>query len=302
MSDLNDMVIFSKVAETQGISPAARELKMPKSKVSRRMAALEDELGVRLLERSTRSVHLTEVGEIYAQHCKRIVEEAHSAQESVARALEAPRGHLRISASVTIGQHLLAPYVAEFIQLYPEIELELDLNNRRVDVIAEGFDLVVRVGALDDSTLVSRRLTTGYAKLFASPEYLQRAGIPRRLNGLEKHDFLCTTLATVTNQLTLVGPKEQQHTIPIKPITTTNDLTVLRQITIDGGGVALLPEYMGKPLVKTNRLHSVLPSWRSLPFHFYALYPSHRGITLKTRAWLDFLVTRLENSCCSLSR
>ena len=133
MIDLNDMLIFSKVAEVQGISPAARALRMPKSKVSRRMVALENELGVRLLERSTRAVHLTEVGEIYFQHCKRIVEEANSARESVHQMLNAPRGHLRISTSVTIGQFLLAPHLGEFMATYPEVELEVDLNNRRVD-------------------------------------------------------------------------------------------------------------------------------------------------------------------------
>lgn len=296
MNDLNDMLIFAKVADMQGISPAARELKIPKSKVSRHMAALEDELGVRLLERSTRSVHLTEVGEIYAQHCRRIVEEAHSARESVNRALEAPRGHLYISASVTIGQHLLAPYISEFIRTYPEIEIELELTNRRVDVIAEGFDLVVRVGVLEDSTLISRRLGTGYAGLFASPKYLKHAGCPRRVNDLENHDLLHMNETASSAELTLIGPKAREQSVSVKPIATANDLTLIRQIAVDGGGIALLPDYLGRPLEKTKYLQRVLPTWRTRSFNYYALYPSHRGITLKTRAWLDFLISKLGNT------
>ena len=182
VNDLNDMVIFAKVAEVQGISPAARALRMPKSKVSRRMAALEEELGVRLLERSTRAVHLTEVGEIYFQHCRRIVEEASSARESVSRMLEAPRGQLRINASVAIGQHLLTPFIGEFMNLYPEIELDVRLDNRRVDLIAEGYDVVVRLGKLEDSALVSKQLGADHSILVASADYLKRTGTPKRLN------------------------------------------------------------------------------------------------------------------------
>lgn len=296
MNDLNDMVIFAKVAEIQGISSAARELKMPKSKVSRRMTALEDELGVRLLERSTRSVHLTEVGEIYAQHCRRIVEEATSARESVNHALEAPRGHLNISASVTIGQHLLAPYVSEFMSNYPEIELEIELTNRRVDVIAEGYDLVVRVGKLEDSTLISRRLGIGCAMLFASPKYLKRAGNPRRMCDLVNHSLLFMTGSANPTQLTLLGPRNREQSVSVKPIATANDLTLIRQLTVDGGGIALLPDYLGKPLERTSKLQRVLSSWCTPPFNYYALYPSHRGITLKTRVWLEFLVSKLGNS------
>ena len=128
MIDLNDMLIFAKVAETQGISPAARALHMPKSRVSRRMAALETALGARLLERTTRSVRLTEVGNIYYQHCQRIVEEADSARESVNQVFDTPRGHLRISTSVAIGQNLIASYLGEFVQLYPEIDIEINVE------------------------------------------------------------------------------------------------------------------------------------------------------------------------------
>lgn len=296
MNDLNDMAIFSKVAELGGISAAARAMHMPKSRVSRRVAAVEDELGVRLLERTTRSVRLTEVGGIYYQHCKRIVEEARCARESVNQMLDSPRGHLRISASVTIGQHLLAPHIGEFIANYPEVEIELNLNNRRVDIITEGYDLVVRVGDLEDSTLVSKRLGTDHAMLFASPDYLQRCGTPRQVDELQKHRCLVMSDSARPDQWTLTGPKKNIKTISVKPYATANDLTTLRQIAIDGGGIVLLPGYLGRPALRSKHLWRVLPKWHTPPFSYYALYPSHRGATLKIRAWLDFFADKLSTA------
>ena len=294
MTDLNDMAIFAKVAELQGISPAARALRMPKSKVSRHMAALEEELGVRLLERSTRAVHLTEVGEIYFQHCKRIVEEAASAQESVTQMLEAPRGHLKINASVAIGQHLLTPFLGEFMALYPEIELEVQLENRRVDLIREGYDLVVRVGNLEDSALVSKPLGEDHLILVASANYLKKMGIPRRLSDLKNHRCLVMADAPNFDQWTLVGPDEQKESVAVGKYATLNDLTMIRQVAIDGGGIALLPRYLcSDDLIGSGALVQVLQDWRSPTFRFYALYPSHRGVTLKLRAWLDFFGNKL---------
>ena len=294
MNDLNNMVIFAKVAELQGISSAARALHMPKSKISRRVAALEEDLGVRLLERSTRAVRLTEVGEIYFQHCKRIVEEAASARESVTQMLEAPRGHLKINASVAIGQHLLTPYLGEFMALYPEIELEVQLENRRVDLIREGYDLVVRVGNLEDSALVSKPLGEDHLILVASANYLKEMGTPQRLSDLKNHRCLVMADAPNFDHWALVGPDEQQESVAVGQYATLNDLTMIRQVAIDGGGIALLPRYLcSDDLISSGTLCQVLIDWRSPTFRFYALYPSHRGVTLKLRAWLDFFGGKL---------
>jgi len=295
MNDLNNMAIFAKVAELQGISPAARALRIPKSKVSRRMSALEQDLGVRLLERSTRAVHLTEVGEIYFQHCKRIVEEANGARESVAQMLEKPRGHLRISASVAIGQHLLAPFVGEFMALYPEIELEVQLENRRVDLIREGYDLVVRIGDLEDSALISKPLGEDHLILVASASYLKEMGTPTRLSDLKNHR--CIVMGDAPNFVhwALVGPNDRQETVDVVQSATLNDLTMIRQVAIDGGGIALLPRYLcSDDLISSGTLCQVLNDWRSPKFRFHALYPSHRGVTLKLRAWLDFYGGKLD--------
>jgi DNA-binding transcriptional LysR family regulator len=294
MNNLNDMIIFAKVAEHQGISPAARVLRMPKSKISRRMAALEADLGVRLLERSTRAVHLTEVGEIYFQHCKRVVEEAESAMESVAQMLEVPRGHLKINASVAIGQNILAPFLGEFLALYPEIQLEVQLDNRQVDLIREGYDAVIRLGKLEDSALVSKPLGEDHAILVASSSYLKQMGTPQSIGDLKNHRFLVMGDTPNLNHWDLIGPDGRQQSVAVVQYSTLNDLTMIRQVAIDGGGIARLPRYLcSDDTISSGRLCQVLSNWRSPTFRFYALYPSHRSMTLKLRALLDFLEDKL---------
>ncbi|MEM7365537.1 MAG: LysR family transcriptional regulator [Pseudomonadota bacterium] len=295
--DLNDMVIFARVAELQGISAAARALRMPKSKVSRRMAGLEEQLGVRLLERSTRAVHLTEIGDVFYRHCQRIVEEADNARDSVARMLESPRGHLRIGASVAIGQHLLAPRLKEFMSMYPEIEVEVQLENRRVDLIREGYDLVVRVGDLEDSALISRPLGTFQLFLVASGDYLDLSGAPAVPQDLNEHHCLVMGDAQDFNQWTLVNAHGQQESVQVRDTTVLNDLTMIRRVALDGGGIALLPSYLVESdLTTLSSLKRVLPEWTTPSFQLYALYPSRGGATLKVRACLDFLVQKFEGA------
>ena len=297
MNDLNDLAIFAKVAELNGISTAARALRMQKSTVSRRVAALESELGVRLLERTTRAVRLTEVGEIYFGHCRRIVEEATSARESVARMLEEPRGSLRIGASVAIGQYLLAPHLAGFMARYPEIEIEVQLDNRRVDLIRESYDVVVRVGRLSDSTLISKPLGEDHAVLVAAPDYLEQHGTPETPTDLKKHRFLAMTNTPQFDLWELIGPDGQREAISIGTHAVLNDLTMIRRLALDGSGVARLPRYLcGDDLEKTGALVQVLPGWRSGTFPYCALYPSRIGVTLKLRAFLDYFADALRPS------
>ena len=292
MENLNDTIIFAKVAELQGISPAARALRIPKSKVSRRMQALEDELGIRLLERSTRSVHLTEAGGLFYQHCKRIVEEAESARTTVSQLMETPRGRLRINASVSTGRYLLAPHLGEFLTTYPEIELNLQLDNRQVDIIAEGYDLVVRVGDLPDSNLISKRLGIGTAKLYAAPEYLERAGTPKRISDLPGHRILVMSDVPKPDEWVLRNRKEEK-TIRFHPHSESNDFSILVELVSSGCGIALIPDFIALEALQAGRIQAVLPAWQAPEYHFHALYPSARGRTLKLRAWIDFFSERL---------
>lgn len=293
MVDLNDMVIFAKVAETGGISAAAKLLNVPKSKVSRRLAILESALGVRLLERSTRSVSVTESGQLYLQHCQRIVEEANNAQESIHQLVDNPRGNLRISTSVAIGQYLLAPYLSEFMNHYPQINIDIDLSNRRVDLITEGFDLVVRVGQLNDSNLISKRFGRAQACLYAAPSYLHRYGRPEKLSDLANHKTAVMSDANRSEQWILEDRTGQTSSIDIHPSLSINDFGSLRTAVKEGAGIAHFPDYLVDDLVKTGELERVLADWKSPEISYYVLYPSRRGLTRKAKVWIDFFSDKL---------
>ncbi len=292
--DLNDMLVFAKVAEKGGISAAARELQQPKSRVSRRMAALESSLGVRLLERTSRAVNLTEAGNIYYQHCKRVQEEASSATESINQMLDTPRGHLRITASVTFGQYFLAPHIAEFIEKYPQISLDLNLNNRRVDLITEGFDVALRVGKLNDSSLISKHLGGSHAQLFAAPQYLDTQSRIDKLEDLENHQLLYMSDSDTGNHWTLQNQAGQQKQIAVYPKIRINDLTTLQAVAENGGGIAWIPSYLAHDALENERLTCVLPEWTSPHFNFYAIFPSRQGATQKVRAWIDFISEKMK--------
>ena len=288
MIDLNELVIFAKVVDEGGFSAAGRALGLPKSNISRHVSALEDRLGVRLLERTTRKVRITEVGQVFYQHCKRIEEEVGHASVSVNRMLESPRGLLRVGASVTTGQYLLSPLLAEFMARYPDVNLDVVLSNRRIDILEEGFDLLIRIGQLQDSSLISKRLGETRLLLYASPAYLGLRGIPSEPDDLSEHECLMMSDIGAHTRMRLIGPNGTRATALV-PRTTINDFPSLRQIAVDGGGIAILPQYLCTEVEQQGHLMRVLPNWSLPPVEFHALYPSHRGATPKVRVFLDFL-------------
>jgi len=290
------MVIFGKVAEHGGITAAASALSMPKSRVSRRVVALEQALGARLLERTTRSIRLTEVGRIYFHYCKRVYEESESGRESIHNFLETPRGLLRISTSVSIGQVLLAPHLSEFNQRYPEVDLDINLSNRRVDLVGEGFDLAIRVGQLKDSTLVSKNLGSAQAKLYASPQYLQKSPPIDCIEQIKAHSIITMSDASYSNQWLLENESGQQHLIDVAPKISMNDMIGVRNIAMAGAGIVLIPNYLASDAILNGQLKVVLPKWSTRPFGYYMLYPSRLGLTMKIKAWSEFIFTKLEST------
>lgn len=293
--DLNDMAIFARIVEAGTLTAAAARLGLPKSNISRRLARLEDALNVRLLERTTRSLRLTEIGEIYFRHCQRLLEEVDHAEESIAALAEAPRGLLRVSTSITIGQHLLAPLLATFMVALPEVRLQLQLTTRRVDLIHEGFDLAIRAGELEDSSLVGRRLCQSTLSWCASPAYLKAYGKPGHPGELAGHDCLLLAETDGVRHVHLIGQNGQER-FRIEPHAIVNDFSTLRTLAIAGAGIALMPDYMIGPAVGEQQLTRIMPNWSSPPIDIHALFPSHRGATPKVRAFLDFLVKRLDRT------
>jgi DNA-binding transcriptional LysR family regulator len=286
--DLNDMRLFAKVAETQGISAAARALGIPKSRVSRRVAAIEAALGTGLLERSARAVQLTEAGEILFQHCRRIVEEAGLAVEAINQLRDSPRGLLRVSVSVGVGQYLIAPYLGDFLKLYPDVNVQMDLNNRRVDLIAEGYDLVIRVGDLEDSSLLSRKIGHARAHLCAAPSYVEACGRLSSPEQLVDHQTLVMSNSNNTTRWVLENTSGETRSVEISPKTSVNDFTVLRAMVEAGSGIAIMPEYFIREAVEDKKLVRLLPDWRSPIINYYVLYPSRKGLTKKSEAFIDF--------------
>jgi LysR family transcriptional regulator AphB len=294
MHDLNDLVIFAKVVQSGSLTAAADALNIPKSNVSRRLSRLEAEMGVRLLERTTRKLHLTEVGGLYYEHCRRILEEVEHAELSVAQRLESPRGLLRISATYSTGQALLSPVLGEFMARYPDVKLQLVLTNRRVDLIEEGFDMVLRLGQLEESNLVARYLGSTIGHCVASPAYLERHGMPQHPDDLLKHQ--CMTMTDAPQHERWVFSRGSETSIVnFKAQATVNDFVTLRGMVYSGAGIAVLPNYFCTEGVAAGKLAHVLRDWTLPVSPLNAVYPSHRGATPKLRALLDFLVVALED-------
>lgn len=287
--DVNDMMIFLAVVETGSFTIAAEQLGIPKANVSRKVSRLEAQLGATLLERSTRSQHLTEVGKRYLTHCKRIHEELDLAEVAVSEIMHSYKGTLKIGASVAAGQQILKPVIASFLQQYPKINIQLNLTNQRVDLIQEGFDMLIRIGKLDDSRLIAKRLGSAQRKLFTSPAYIKKHRTPKNIDDLCHCDILMMSMHNYENKLELTSGKKQK-TIHINPRLLVNDFSIVKQAVIDGEGIAVLPEYMCLEEINNGELVNILPEWGMPPVDLYALYPQHRVKIPKVKAFLDFTV------------
>lgn len=292
MENLNDMMVFATVVEKGSFTAAALAYDLPKSNISRKITRLEQSIGARLLERSTRTLHLTEVGKVYYDHCLRIQEEMESAELSVNSLMSSPRGLIKICTSIAVGQSLLSPYLAEFKRLYPEIKIDLTLTNRRVDLIEEGYDVALRVGELQDSNLVAKKLCSRELHLYASPDYLQSMNLSgNKLKSPEQLSALsCLMMQGLgkKNQWKLINGKEE-HQVTIKPEFYSDDFSVLRQLAQDGAGVTVLPDYICQEAINQGLLLRILPQWLYKDVEIYALYPSHKGSTPKLRALIEYL-------------
>ena len=293
--DLNEIVVFAKVVETRSFTAAAQQLGLPKSTVSRKVSQLEERLAARLIQRTTRKLSLTEIGQAYYERCQRIVSDIMSAEQLVTDMQSTPRGLLRISAPVDLGGFRLGELSAQFLCEHQDIHLHLDLTDRVVDLIDEGYDLALRFGPLGESTLIAKRLYGMRAKLYASADYLARRAAPADPDGLPEHDLLAFVpnprMATWTLRGTSGGPP-----VELTPSArlTSNNLLAVRQAVAAGGGIALLPDFVLGDHVATGALVPVLPGWHATSAELFAVYPSGRNLSPKTRAFIDYLTEHLK--------
>lgn len=285
--DINDLLVFLAVVEAGSFTVAAKRLGIPKANVSRKVSRLEQQLGVTLLERSTRSQHLTEVGTRFLTHCKRIREEIDLADATVYEILHSYKGTIKIGTSVTIGQQIIKPVISSFLRQYPEINVELSLVNRQVDLIEEGFDLLIRVGDLDDSRLIGRRLGSAQRKLYASPSYLKDHQELKSTDELCNHQLLLMQMLSNDNKIELISD-ESKETVKLNPRLIVDDFSFVKQTAIDGEGITLLPSYMCDEEINNGELINVLPAWGMSDVDIYALYPKHRAKIPIVKAFLNF--------------
>lgn len=292
MDLLNDMALFVEVARAMSFRRAAEAIGMPNSTLSRRVSALEKSIGLRLMHRTTRRLELTEAGQLYYGRCKRIVEEARLAHEQLGELLAQPSGVLRASLPVDFANSTLAPLIAEFARRYPGIRFEFDLTPRRVDLVTEPFDVAIRMGASEDSTLVARLLATLGTHLYASPAYLARVGSPRRPADLAGHDCL-SMKSGQRNVWKLSRPGASDGVeIEVAGRFQLNSVGLLRRLATLDLGIVLLADVVAADDLAAGRLQRVLPDWQGPPTPVYAMTET-RLLPAKTQRFIEFLREQL---------
>ena len=296
LPDLNELYYFAQVVEHGGFAPAGRALGLPKSKLSRRVALLEERLGAQLLLRSTRSFAVTEVGKRYYQHCRAMLTEAEAAEESVALVHAEPCGVVRMSCPVALLSSRLGRMLGEFMRLYPRVELQVDETNRRVDVIGEGLDLALRVRPppLQDSDLVLRTLAERRQCLVAAPELLQRLGTPTGPMDLSGWPSLDMGGTQETHRWVLYGPDAVRAEVRHQPRLVTQSMLALHDAALLGAGVVQLPGMFVREDLRSGALVQVLPGWEPRPEIIHAVYASRRGQLPAVRVLLDHLARQFK--------
>jgi len=286
----DDYILFVAIIEQESMVRAAEQLGMPKATVSRRLTNLEEALGQRLLLRTTRRLTLTEFGQEFLDHCRRVAEEVASTQDFVRSQEVQPRGRLRVSMPGEYARQNFSRAFATFIETYPEIQLDLDLTSRRVDLIGERFDLAIRMGTLDsDATLVARKIDEQSFGLYASPIYLALHPTPKHPDDLEHHAAVRLMSARGTAVIwKLMRGKAVWEGVPPGRL-TLNSLDVIQQLMLDGAGIGALPDRFAAEDVRLKRLVRVLPEWCLPAVPAWAVTPMRRFLPAKTRAFLAHL-------------
>ncbi|EPY4600540.1 LysR family transcriptional regulator [Klebsiella pneumoniae] len=291
--DFDDLTAFICVAESGSFTGASDRLGRDASVISRRVSHLEKSLGVRLLVRTTRSVTLTEAGTYFLQRTRAAMDEISAASREVGDFATTPQGVLRVSLPVTFGREVIAPVIPDFLKAYPDIRLDAHFLDRRVDIVAEGFDAVIRVGIIRDSSLTGRKLGSFRSQLVASPGYLKEHGIPSGPEDLEQHACLGFTSHPDWPHWVLENGQERVQITPAGPL-TTNTSEALMMAVRQGTGIALLPDWMVKPALDDGTLKSVLPRWLSAAeVSVYVLMPPGVLVPAKTRVFIDTICTQL---------
>jgi DNA-binding transcriptional LysR family regulator len=292
MDRLTEMEAFATVVDQGGFTDAAKKMGISKSAVSKHVSALEARLGARLLNRTTRRVSPTEIGLAYYDRARRVLNDAGEADALVTSMQSAPSGLLRISVATDFGVNLLSPILGDFLLEYPDITVNMVLNNRYVELISEGFDMAIRVGDLEDSSLRARKLTETTKRMIGSPAYFQKFGRPLKIDDLNEHKLLHYSNQANGNVWKVTAPSGEKRQVRSVGWLTVNDGQSLLNAAISGLGIAYLPSFLYADAMKQGQVEEAIPGLPVETLGIYAVYPPGRFTQPKVRAFIDFLARR----------
>ncbi len=296
MDRLTEIEAFVRVVDLGGFTDAAKKMGVSKSAVSKHVAALEDRLGARLLNRTTRRVNPTEIGLAYYDRAIRVLSEATEADEMVTAMQETPRGELRVSAPTSFGIRTLAPAIAEFLKQYEDISVHLVFDDRFVELVAEGYDMAIRIGDLPDSTLRARKLADAQVKLIAAPAYLEAHGEPVTIADLSTHNLLHYSNLSSGNFWRLLTPTGQERQVRAVGRLTVNNGDALLTACESGLGIAFLPDFIVDASLERGAVVELMEHARRPPLGIFAVYPQGRYTQPKLRAFIDFLAEMMKKN------
>lgn len=291
MDRLTEMEAFATVVDQGGFTDAAKKLGISKSAVSKHVSSLEARLGARLLNRTTRRVSPTEIGLAYYDRARRVLNDAGEADALVTAMQSAPSGLLRISVATDFGVNHLSPVLGNFLLEYPDITVNMVLNNRYVELISEGFDMAIRIGELEDSTLRARKIAETTRRMIASPGYIQQYGRPERIDDLNAHKLLHYSNQSSAAVWKITAPSGEKRQVRTAGWLTVNDGQSLLNACVAGLGIAYLPSFLFADALAKGLVEEVIPGLPQEVQGIYAVYPPGRFTQPKVRAFIDFLVT-----------
>ncbi|MCO6056809.1 LysR family transcriptional regulator [Pseudomonas sp. MOB-449] len=284
-----EMQVFCTVVEKGSFTAAVDALEMSKAAVSRHVNALEARLGARLLQRTTRRISLTEEGRLFYQQAQEILGLIDVAESAVSSGAQEPIGVLRINAPVSFGVEHLAPLWADFMRRYPKVELDINLNDRVVDLVEEGYDMAVRIARMESSSLIGRRLASTRMRLCAAPTYLAEHAPLATPEDLVRHEVIAYSNFATRNEWSFTGP-EGEVKVQTHSMVRCNNGDTCRSIALAGGGILLQPSFMLRQDIRRGELVEILPSYRGVELGIYAVYPSRKHLAPKVRAMVNYLV------------
>lgn len=294
MDQLFAMRTFVRVVQTGSFSAAAREQNTSQASVSKRVAALESQLGVKLLTRTSRELSLTEVGTQYFDKCINILAELDEADANARSEIASPKGALKVAAPIAFARLVLAPIIKEFVEKYPEIKIEMALSDAHVDLIAEGIDIAIRAKKLEDSNLVARHLSDNPMLMIASPDYLKENGTPETPEDLINHDCIVYSHLSSINKWGF-SKEGKEHSVSVKGSFQSNNGDTNLEVALAGLGIAQFPIWMVSGHLKAGRLVEVLKDYEKTSIPLNVIYPQNRYIPLKVRCFIDFILEKSKN-------